>query len=69
MTCALYIRDSEQTKESRYRVYYGTGSCLCQYCARGDYYHTLVCKLSIMLKPYDSEMDDNEVMEFLPEDD
>ena len=34
-----------------------------------EQYCTLVDKLSILLKPFDSEMDDNEVMEFPPEDD
>ena len=27
--------NSDKTKESRYRVHCGTGSWLCQYCARG----------------------------------
>ncbi len=34
-----------------------------------EQYRTLVDKLSILLKPFNAEMDDNEVMEFLPEDD
>lgn len=34
-----------------------------------EQYCTLVDKLSILLKLFDAEIDDNEVMEFLPEDD
>ena len=30
--------NSDKTKESRYRVQCGTGSWLCQYCARGGCY-------------------------------